>query len=523
MFLGPSSRYALSRSSQRAHAAAPRPLQSDHGPRIPSALAVLTSASLAASLLFGCASGGNDYRARRAPLDLQTLDVGHDITAAYGASPIRDTNADGISSVAWWTAFGDEQLASLMSMATQTAPSMHMAQARLEQAQATGEAAAADLYPGVDGIASATADRFPDHYTYPSPYSGNYGSQGTIGVGVRYHLDFWGKWRDMANAARWRTQAADFEAADARLLLQTSLATAYLKLDAAYRLRDLAVQELTRRDETLALLATRQRAGLGTDIHAVAEYDAASLTRMEIVRQDAQIARYRHEIAALLGQTPAFADQLARPQKRLAADPAPISNLPATLLGYRPDVAARRSVVEAAAKDIGVARAAFYPDVDLGAFAGLKSLGIGYLLRAGSTSAQIGPAITLPIFEGGRLRANLKERVANYDAAVSAYNATIVNALQQVADGVSVLNAAHARRDAARGSARHWGHVVDLHSLRQHSGLSDARDLLNAETALLLSQRREAEADAEVTEAQVALIRALGGAWEPAASSQISQ
>ncbi|ODP32228.1 efflux transporter outer membrane subunit [Pandoraea sp. ISTKB] len=477
------------------------------------------SGSIIVALLAGCASG-NDDSASRQPLDLQTLHAGDDISEAHRRADAADAPTAALDTSAWWRVFGDDQLTSLMALAAQSAPSIHAAQARLRQAEAAGEAAAADRYPRVDGAASATADRFPNHYTFPSPYAGNYGSQGSLGISLQYHLDFWGKWRDAAHAAEWRARAAEFEAADARLVLQTSLAAAYLRLDATYRLRDVAEQGRARRNGLIAVLSERRRAGLETDIGLVASEDAVSLTRAEIARYDAQIAGHRHMIAALLGQSPAFADTLARPHVRPSADPAPVSNLPAVLLGYRPDVAARRSAAEAAAKDIGVARAAFYPDVDLSAFAGLQSLGLGYLLRAGSTSAQIGPAITLPIFEGGRLRANLRGRVAEYDAAVSAYNATVVNALQQVADAVATLKAARTRQDTARGSNGHWMRVVALHRLRQQSGLSDARDLLNAQTALLLSQRREAEADADVAEAQIALIRALGGAWSPSAAPQ---
>ncbi|MCE4062683.1 efflux transporter outer membrane subunit [Pandoraea sputorum] len=459
-------------------------------------------------------------QASRSPFDLQTLQAGEHISEAYRASGIGSASTAKPGATAWWDAFGDEQLTSLMTLAAESAPSIQIAQARLKQAEAAWGTATANLYPSVDGTVSATANRFPNHYTFPSPYAGNYGSQGTLGGSAQYHLDFWGKWRDAASAAEWRAQAAEYEAADARLLLQTSLAAAYLRLDATYRLRDVAEQGLSRRNGMVAVLAQRQRAGLETDIGLVASEEAASLTRAEIAHYDAQIAGHRHMIAALLGQSPSFADTLSRPRVQSADDPAPVSNLPAVLLGYRPDVAARRSAAEAAAKDIGVARAAFYPDVDLSAFAGLQSLGLGYLLRAGSTSAQIGPAITLPIFEGGRLRANLKGRVAEYDAAVSAYDTAVVNALQQVADSIATLKAARIRQETARGTHRHWVRVVDLHRLRQQSGLSDTRDFLSAETALLLSVRREAEASADVADAQIALIRALGGAWSPASSSQ---
>lgn len=474
-------------------------------------LAGAALSAIVAAMLAGCASG-NDVQPSLAAYDPASLDAGHAIAAAAQSAA---TNA---AAPKWWAVFGDAQLDALMDAAERDAPSIQMAQARLRAASAAGAASAANLLPTIDGSASASIDRFPGHYTYSARYADNTGSDGAIGADLRYHLDFWGKWRKAAEAAQFRRDAAGFEAADAKLVLQTSLAAAWLTLDAAYRERDVAVQGLARRDGVLHLLEVRRKSGLSTDINAAVAREAATQTRAEIARDDDRIARLRHEIAALLGKTPAFADTLARPSLRHAADPAPLSNVPATLLGYRPDVAARRSAVEAAAKEIGVAKAAFYPDVNLVAFAGFQSLGIGYLLRASSASASAGPAVTLPIFEGGRLRANLAGRVAEYDEAVGAYNATVVAALQQVADGIAAVKAARQRRQEALAAESHWAHVVELQRARQRSGLADANDLLATETAWLVSQRRTAEIDAEVSSAQISLVRALGGAWAPASS-----
>ncbi|CAB3771646.1 MULTISPECIES: efflux transporter outer membrane subunit [Burkholderia] len=460
------------------------------------------------AVLAGCASG-NGMQPSRVALSPDTLDSGKEISALQrSAEPV-------IAAPMWWQAFGDAQLDALMEQAARDAPSIQIAESRLQQAEAAGAVAAAGLLPTVDGTASVSANRFPGHDTYSAPYADNTGSRGALGLDLRYHVDFWGKWSKAANAARFRAESAGFEAEDARLVLQTALAAAYLKLDATYKLRDVAAQGLSRREDVLKLQALRIDAGLSTDLNAIEVRDAATQTRADIARYDADIARRRHEIAALLGKTPAFADQLRRPDLRALADPAPVSNVTSLLLGYRPDVAARREAVEAAANEIGVAKAAFYPDVDLIAFAGMQSLGIGYLLRASSTTANLGPAITLPIFEGGRLRANLKGKVAEYDAAVSAYNATIAVALQQVADGIATVKAARIRQQQATVAERQRLHVVDLQRARKRSGLSDAGDLLAAETASLMSQRRVAETDAELADAQVSLIRALGGAWTP--------
>ena len=231
---------------------------------------------------------------------------------------------------------------------------------------------------------------------------------------------------------------------------------------------------------------------------------------------DGEIGKRRNQIASLMGRDPAFGEQLARPNLTMIPDPAPLSTIPASLLGYRADVAVQRATVEAAAHEIGVAKAAFYPDVDLTAFAGLQSLDLGYLLRPGSAALGIGPAITLPIFDGGRLRSNLQGRDSEYDAAVSTYNSTIMNALQQVADAVIALQTERTRALQSDEALAHWQRVVNLQKTREQQGLSSVMDLVASRLAMLLRERHATEAEAGIAIAQANLVQSLGGAWRPA-------
>lgn len=466
--------------------------------------------SCGTALALSACAAGNDITPASTLPDLDRLKAG----AAIGEAT-QPADARGID---WWTFYGDPQLDRLMTVVAEAAPSMMAATARIRRAEAALGGAEADQRPSVTGSGQLIGERFPDHYLYPSPYAGDAGSEGQLVADARYHLDFWGKWKDATAAAGERVNAAKAEAADSALLLRTAVAEAYIQFDAVLKMRDIAEAGLSRRQGVIDLLAIRTKANLATDIDAVQAREAITETRSEIDRLGGEIARRRHQIAALLGQDPGFADNISRPVLAIIADPAPLSGLPATLLGLRPDVATRRAAVEAAAHNIGVAKAAFYPDVDLAGFAGLKSLDLGHLLRPGSAAVGAGPAVTLPIFDGGRLRSNLAARTADYDAAVSAYDATIVVALQQVADGVVILKSERARKTEADEALAHWRHVVDLQKIRERQGLSSAMDRLATETALLLSERRSAEADARIAVAQITLIRALGGAWAPSSS-----
>lgn len=461
--------------------------------------------------LSACASGSQSVRPAETLTDTAGLLTGKDIAGAV-------TLPGATASTSWWTAWGDPQLDRLIASDALTAPSIAEAAARMRRAAAGVDAASADRLPAVNGSGRAVGERFPDHSVYPAPYAGEWGSEGSLTASASYALDFWGKRREAQAAATARLDVARAEANDATLLLRTALVDAYVRLDAAYRQRDIAMTGLARRQGIIDLIAARERAGLATGIETTQAREAITATRDDIARLDGEIAARRHQIPALLGRDPAFADGLARPSLKTIGDPAPLSPIPANLLGTRPDVAAARATVEAAAREIGVARAAFYPDVNLIAFAGVQSIGLGSLLRAGSMATGAGPAVSLPIFDGGRLRADLRGKTADYDAAVAAYNATLTEALRQVADGVTGLTTERARQSEARAAVTHWSHILDLQKLRERQGLSGAADRLSTETALLLATRRASEADARVSVAQVALIRALGGAWAPTPS-----
>lgn len=217
----------------------------------------------------------------------------------------------------------------------------------MREAAAVEGAARANQLPHVDGFGWIAGEQFPDHSYYLAPYKGNFGSGSKLQLDVQYHVDFWGRWRKLTRSARYWQKVSSLEVADARLLIQTAMVSAYVRLDAAYRMGDVAQQGLSRREGIVEMLALREKAGLSTDINAVAAREALTDTRSQIDLLDGEISARRHEIAALLGKSPDFGDAIARPHLPVIADPAPLSNVPAVLLGYRPDVEAKRAAVEA--------------------------------------------------------------------------------------------------------------------------------------------------------------------------------
>jgi len=222
----------------------------------------------------------------------------------------------------------------------------------------------------------------------------------------------------------------------------------------------------------------------------------------------------RNQLAALLGQGPDRGLSIVRPHMQAADALALPSKVQADLIGRRPDIVAQRWRVEGARKGIDVARAEFYPNVNLVAFLGLQSIGLAQFFNAGNTVAGVGPALHLPIFEGGRLRANLAGRNADYDIAVEQYNQTLADALREVVDQLASFRSVDAQRKDVEIGLRTAHEAYTLALLRYKEGLGNYLQVLSAESAVLAQKSLQAELGARELDLSVNLTRALGGGYE---------
>jgi NodT family efflux transporter outer membrane factor (OMF) lipoprotein len=233
----------------------------------------------------------------------------------------------------------------------------------------------------------------------------------------------------------------------------------------------------------------------------------------EVLSVEEQIALQKNALAALLGAGPDRGLAIQRPTVKLSRDFGLPPQLAADLLGRRPDITAARLRAEAGAKRIDQATAEFYPNVNLAAFVGVQSLGLDMLARNGSSIGSAGPAVSLPIFDGGRLRGQLKGREAEHAEAVANYNDTVVKALQDVADAAT-------SQKALGGQLARSGEAVDaardawrIQNNRYEGGLSTYLDVLSAEDTLLSSLRSLTDLQSRSFTLDVALVRALGGGY----------
>ena len=452
----------------------------------------------------GCASLGDSkvQSTLRDPAALQASQA-LESRAAQAAWPASD----------WWKAYGDPQLDALVDDALKGNPTIALAEARVRKADAFAREAGAAQSPRVTANAAVTRDRFTENSFFPPPYGGAWNTQPHATLDFAYEFDFWGRNRAAVRAAVGEARAAEVDATSARLLLAVSVVQAYLELERNYTQRDVAQATLEQRAKLRDLTSQRVSAGLDSKVELRQAETALPETRELIARFDEAIALTRNQLAALAGAGPDRGLALARPATRAVHAGLP-SSLPADLLGRRPDIAAQRLRVEAAAAGIDVAHAAFYPNISLTAYAGLQSIGLAQFLRAGSLVAGAGPALSLPVFEGGKLRAQLAGRQADYDAAVEQYNASLLEALRQVADQVASLRALDTRRNEQRQALASAQDAYDLAVLRYREGLGNYLQVLSAETAVLAQRSLGADLDARERVLSVNLVRALGGGYE---------
>ena len=300
----------------------------------------------------------------------------------------------------------------------------------------------------------------------------------------------------------------------ARLALTTAIARAYVELSRLHDQADIARAAVKHREAVLALTSQRFDAGIDSRVELTQAQAAVPSARADLAAVDEAIELTRNLLAALSGQGPDAGIALKRPILAAANPWALPANLPADLIGRRPDLVAQRWRVESAARTIDVARAQFYPNVNLLGFIGLSSTTVANFLTSSALVAGFCPAVRLPLFDGGRLRADLAGSRADYDLAVDQYNQTLIDAVREVADQVTSLRALKTRRDDQARALEGYREAYDLAVVRYREGMGSYLQVLDAEVQLLRESRIAADLRAREYDLSIGLVRALGGGFE---------
>lgn len=476
---------------QRARAATPA--QAD--------LRIGLASLLCAALLYGCAlpPPGSPHPA---PLERHGLGL-----TGAAVRPSVDT---------WWESFHDRQLDRLVRLGLADNPSLAQAQARVAAALAESEAAQSQRLPDVNGALSASYQRAPASYVVPPPYAAHTFWVGQGGAVLKWDLDLFGRQAAAVRSARALAQSARLDAADAQQLLAGAIVHTYIELYREHALADIAQRSEEQRAAIVNI--TRRRVAAGLDTQLELRQAQGQVPQARVLRQQADAAADLavHQLASLAGQGALAYASIAPPTLGVAAALPVPADLPINLLARRPDVLAARAAVAAADAQRQSDRAAFYPTVNLQALAGVAAFGLGDLFRASAAGGGGGPAISLPLFDGGRLRAQYRGSVARLDAAIDRYNATVLRAVRQTADQLTQLRALAGELSDQQQTLEEDEAAYRLAAERYAAGLSGYLSVLNAETQVLAARQGVIDIQSARASTRVALLLAVGGSFDPA-------
>ncbi|GLQ97872.1 efflux transporter outer membrane subunit [Dyella mobilis] len=420
----------------------------------------------------------------------------------------------------WWTGLGDPQLNALIAEALHDNPTLAVADARARSAQAAAGAADASRQPVFDVGASVAEARIPT--SIPALGNGHVGAAKYVYGSFKWDLDLWGGQRAAWEAALGQYRASEVDAQAARIELSTNVARAYVQLSYAYVQQDVAAAELKRASEARDLTHQRVAAGIDNQMQLKQSDSEVASAQGQKAQADRAIDAARSALSVLLGKGPDRGLDIARPQLLPPGALTVPANVPVDVVGHRADLVAARWRVEAAGKEIKSAKTQFLPDVNIGAMLGLINLGGANLFQMSNRFYEAAPAISLPIFDGGRRRANLSSKDAQYDLAVAQYNQTLVSAVNEISDDYDALNSLKEQVDAQQRALDAANDAWSLSEQRYKSGIGSYLEALSVRQELLAAEQRMAALHAQQADLNVQLIQALGGGFRPQADTQLS-
>lgn len=477
----------------------------------------LSATVFAALLAAGCAST-HGLAPSGAPIDPATLQT----SRSLGAPALSDA---AFPSQDWWNTLGDPQLDTLIREALAGNPSLAAADARARQAQAQAGLADSSRRPTLGASAQETGVQIPETLA-PAPIGGEFQASTVLMLDFKWAPDLWGGKRAKYEAAVGQARAAEVDAQAARLNLASNVAHAYVALAQAYAVLGVADNEVSRASRLYGLAAQRVKAGLDNQLQVRQAESSIATAKQQGQAAQQQIDALRNALAALLGKGPDRGLDIAPPTVLQAPTPAVPAVLPSELLGHRADVVAARWRVEAASRGIDASKVAFKPSVNLNAIVGLASGGLSDLFSSDALLGFGGPAISLPIFDGGGLRSALAKSNADYDLAVAGYNQSLVGALREVTDALQASRSLDAQIVTAAQARNAAKAALGLADARYKAGLGTQLDVLAAQRPLLQLEQQVAALQAQRLTAAVDLARALGGGLvlaAPAATATISE
>jgi NodT family efflux transporter outer membrane factor (OMF) lipoprotein len=452
-------------------------------------------------LLAGCTVGPN-YRRPAAEVPATYKEVGN-----WKPAQPNDQNLGGN----WWEIFQDPQLNALEAQVNVSNQNLKAAEAQYTQARALVRYYRADYFPTITGGASASRNRISQNRPASIVANGTTYNDFQIPFDLSYEVDVWGRVRRTVESYREQAQASAADLATVNLSMHAQLALDYFQartLDAEEQLLNSTV---TQYQQALDLIESRYAGGLASDLEVQQAKTQLETTRAQAIDVGVARAQYEHAVAVLIGKPPADFSLAALPLT--APPPAIPAGLPSELLERRPDIAAAERRMASANAQIGVAKAAYYPVISLGASGGFESGAISTLLTGPSALWSVGGSAIAPIFDAGRRRANLDQAIEAYDHTVANYRETVLTGFQQVEDNLVALrileNEAQVQEKAVVAAQKY----LELANTRYVGGVTSYLEVTTAQSAALSDEVTAVSILGRRMVDAVTLVQALGGGW----------
>ncbi|MDE1161211.1 MAG: efflux transporter outer membrane subunit [Acidobacteriaceae bacterium] len=461
-------------------------------------------------LLTGCTVGPK-YKTPTAAL-APSFSEAAPSTKDWKAGQPRDTDHKG----EWWRVFEDQPLNDLEAQIAGANQDLKTAEAHFNIARGVVRGARASYLPSADAGVSAGTVRTSANAPYFLTDLANNGSPNfSLPIDLNYELDLWGRVRHEVADARAQAQASAADLENVRLSLHAELALDYFALRGADAQAQLFDRTIKAYEDALQLTKDRFQGGLAisSDVaQAETQLEQAHVQRIDV---DVKRRQLEHALAVLVGQPP---EAVHIPVQPLSVNPPAIpvlqAGVPSELLERRPDIAAAERRVASANEQIGIAKAAYFPTLSLSALMGIQSTSASNWFSWPSRMWAVGPSVSQSVFDGGRRRAASEQARANYDATISTYRQTTLQAFQQVEDNLAAQKLLGEEATRQHRATMASLEALDTFQSRYQGGLGLYLEVVTSQTTALINQRTEIELTTRRLDASVLLIKALGGSWD---------
>ncbi|MBA4697009.1 MAG: efflux transporter outer membrane subunit [Legionella sp.] len=414
----------------------------------------------------------------------------------------------------WANQFGDPQLLCLIEEALAKNPDLETTRARVKQARAIAANTASSLFPAINWTTQGYGGRLSRTLLPPFLGGGRWYTLGLFMYTLKYNLDLWGKNISLLRQALSEEKVSLLSFEEAKLSLATAVAAAYNQLAYSYALREVLQRTLAQRLAVNRLTALRLQSGLDTRTQIYQSRNTVAAARTELKDIEGQILLTRQQLGTLLGAGVDRGLRIKRPRFLVTKTPPLPSQLPLHLLGRRPDIVGALWRVRASCAGIANMKAQFYPDINLIAFGGFISFGLDRLFERASTDYQFGPALSLPIFDAGALRAQLRQKYGIYEEAVAIYNSTLNNALSDVAHQIAALQSNAQQIQSQKEGLVSAERAYRVARYQYQVGLTSQLVVLDTETRVLNERKSRLQLLSSRRQLQIALIQSLGGGFQ---------